>query len=65
MYEEEFQNYLDERINNRYEQAKFYLDILIENNIINTTDERIKSLFIRWFLENREFDLNKGWRFRY
>ncbi|WP_313376967.1 hypothetical protein [Chishuiella sp.] len=43
--------------NKGYDDAKFYLDILIENGIINKSDEKVKQLFINWFKKNKEFDL--------
>lgn len=57
MQEEKFENYFNEIITKRYEDAKFYLNILIESGIINKSDDKIKELFIKWFSNTKEFDL--------
>lgn len=57
MQKDNFDKNFEEKIQKRYEEAKFYLDILIENKIIKTTDEKLKKLFISWFTNNKNFDL--------
>lgn len=57
MFEEKFEKYIDGIMDKRYEEAAFYFDILIEKGLINIPDNRIKKLFINWFIQNRELDL--------
>lgn len=56
-FEDKFDKYLNEKLQKRVDEASFFLDLLIEQGIINLDKETIKKYFKSWFEENKDFDL--------
>ena len=56
-FEKKFEEYTKEKVEKRADDADFFLDILIEQGIIKLNKEKVKDYFVKWFLENKEFDL--------
>jgi len=56
-FEKRFEEYTKEKVEKRADDADFFLDILIEQGIIKLNKEKVKDYFIKWLLENKEFDL--------
>ncbi|WP_426485700.1 hypothetical protein [Flavobacterium sp. 2] len=56
-FEKKFEEYTKKKVEKRTEDADFFLDILIEQGIIKLSKEKVKDYFTKWFLENKEFDL--------
>jgi len=55
--EKEWDKYLDKHIEKRADQADFFLDMIIEKNIINLDKQTVRKYFKEWFSQNKEFDL--------
>lgn len=55
--EKESNDNLKRTVSKRANDADYFLDILINQNIIKLEKEKVKDYFIKWFLENKEFDL--------
>ncbi len=56
-FEKKFEEYTKEKVEKRADDADFFLDILIDQGIIKLNKEKVKDYFIKWFIENKEFDL--------
>lgn len=56
-FEKKFEEHTKKKVEKRTEDADFFLDILIEQGIIKLDKEKVKDYFTKWFLENKEFDL--------
>lgn len=56
-FEKKFEEYTKEKVEKRADDADFFLDILIEQGIIKLNKEKVNDYFVKWFLENKEFDL--------
>jgi hypothetical protein len=56
-FEKQFDNYLNEKVQKRADDADFFIDILIEQGVIKLDKAIVKSYFIKWFFENKDFDL--------
>nr|WP_315239274.1 hypothetical protein [uncultured Flavobacterium sp.] len=56
-FEKKIEEYTKEKVKKRTEDADFFLDILIEQGIIRLNKEKVKDYFTKWFLENKDFDL--------
>lgn len=56
-FEKRFEEYTKGKVEKRADDADFFLDILIEQGIIKLSKEKVKDYFVKWFLENKEFDL--------
>jgi hypothetical protein len=56
-FEKKVEEYTKKKVEKRTEDADFFLDILIEQGIIKLNKEKVKDYFTKWFLENKEFDL--------
>lgn len=54
---QDYEKYLDSRIEKRVEQADFFLDIIIEKRIINLDKSTLRKYFKQWFTEAKDFDL--------
>jgi hypothetical protein len=53
----EWDKYIDKKIEKRAEQADFFFDIIVSENLINLDKSAAKKHFKQWFKENQDFDL--------
>src|SRR3989338_508208 len=56
-FEKKFEEYTKGKVEKRADDADFFLDILIDQGIIKLSKEKVKEYFVKWFMENKEFDL--------
>jgi hypothetical protein len=56
-FEKDFEVYLKEKVEKRADDADFFLDILIDQGIIKLNKEKVREYFVKWFIENKNFDL--------
>lgn len=54
---EEWDKYLEERIEKRANQADFFLDIVVDKGLINLDKTTVRKHFKNWFKESKDFDL--------
>lgn len=55
--ETEWNKYLDNRLEKRADQADFFLDMIIEKELINLDKSKVRKYFKKWFKESQNFDL--------
>ncbi|UNY98361.1 hypothetical protein MQE36_14895 [Zhouia spongiae] len=53
----EWNKYLDKRLEKRAEEADFFLDMIIEKRLINLDKSSVRKYFKSWFKETQNFDL--------
>lgn len=56
-FEKIMEDYTKQKVEKRADDADFFLDILIDQGIIKSSKDNVKKYFVKWFLENKEFDL--------
>lgn len=55
--ENEWNKYLDNRLEKRADKADFFLDMIIEKGLINLDKSSVRKHFKSWFQETQNFDL--------
>lgn len=55
--EKEWQEYFDQKLNKRADRADFFLDLIIEKELINLDKQTIRKYFKQWFANHQKFDL--------
>lgn len=55
--EKEWDKYYDERLEKRADQADFFLDMIIEKELIKLDKSSVRKYFKKWFNESQDFDL--------
>lgn len=55
--EKEWVKYLDKRLEKRADQADFFIDMIIEKELINLDKPSVRKHFKSWFKETQNFDL--------
>ncbi|MCW3077941.1 MAG: hypothetical protein JWO32_2550 [Bacteroidetes bacterium] len=56
-FQKKFDDYTKEKVNKRADDADFFLDILIEQEIIKLEKKQVREYFIKWYINNKDFDL--------
>lgn len=51
------EEYIKSKIHKRYEEAEFFLDLLISEGYIKIEKSKVKDYFIEWFYNTKDFDL--------
>ncbi len=54
--DKEWDNYFDQRLEKRADQADFFLDMIIEKGLINLDRSTVRKYFKIWFKESQDFD---------
>jgi len=55
--EKEWNRFFDKRLENRADQADFFLDLLIHKGLLKLDKTTVRKHFKNWFKENHDFDL--------
>ncbi|NOQ27506.1 MAG: hypothetical protein GQ564_19255 [Bacteroidales bacterium] len=55
--EKEWDKYYNRLLEKRADQADFFLDMIVEKELINLDKQSVRKYFKEWFQENQEFDL--------